>query len=42
MEPGDNLILVQDLEEEVITDTNLCPPPHPPLTMGCVIYIHVY
>ena len=39
MEPGDNLILVQDLEEEVITDTNLCPPPPPTPNHGlCHIY----
>lgn len=29
-EPEDNLLLVQDLEEEVISDTNLPLHPHPP------------
>lgn len=40
-EPEDNLLLVQDLEEEVISDTNL--PLHPThlLTMGCV-YMYIY
>lgn len=40
-EPNDNLLLVQDLEEEVISDTNLPLHPHPPLTMGCV-YMYIY
>lgn len=40
-EPEDNLLLVQDLEEEVISDTNLPLHPHHLLTMGCV-YMCIY
>lgn len=40
-EPEDNLLLVQDLEEEVISDTNLPLHPHHLLTMGCV-YMYIY
>lgn len=41
-EPEDNLLLVQDLEEEVISDTNLPLHPHPPPNHGLCIYIYIY
>lgn len=40
-EPEDNLLLVQDLEEEVISDTNLPLHPHPPPNHGLCTYVYI-